>query len=44
MEHLAVLFALIPGICLIFLQLRKKLPLFGNILSQKMTEYLDKTD
>lgn len=44
MEHQAILFALISGICLIVIQVRKKPSLFASILSQKMTVNLDKTD
>lgn len=44
MEHQAVLFALVSGLCLIILLLRKKQLLFKSIFSKNMTIELDKTD
>jgi len=35
---------LISGTCLIVITLRKKLPLFGSILSPKLNEKIDTTD
>ncbi len=44
MKHQAIIFALISGLCLIIIQLRKNRPFLGRILFQKMTFDLDKTD
>ncbi|MFT5728067.1 MAG: hypothetical protein ACI8PB_002218 [Desulforhopalus sp.] len=44
MENQAILFALISALCLIVILLRKKLPPFRSMLSQKMIFDLDKID
>ncbi len=44
MENQAIFFALISGLCLVVILLRKKLPPFRSMLSQKMIFDLDKTD
>ena len=44
MENQAILFALISALCLIVILLRKKLPPFRSMLSQKMVFDLDKID
>jgi len=44
MENQAILFALISALCLIVILLRKKLPPFRSMLSQKMVFDLDTTD
>lgn len=44
MKYQAIIFALISGLCLIIIQLRKNRPFFGRILYQKLTVDLDKTD
>jgi hypothetical protein len=44
MAYQTILFASISGLCLIIIQLRKKRPFFGKILSQKLTVDFDKTD
>jgi len=43
-ETLAIIFGFISGGCLLAIQLRKKLPLFGGIVSPKMHENIDSTD
>lgn len=43
-EVFAILCGLISGICLMAIALRKKLPVFGAILSSKLREELDSTD
>lgn len=44
MEYCAAFFGIISGVSLISIQLRKKLTLFGSILSPEMNKNLDKTD
>lgn len=48
MEALAILFGVITGGCLLIIQVRvhvkKGLPLFGSILSDKLLEEIDKID
>lgn len=44
MEYQTILFVLISGFCLTIIQLRKKRPFLGKILSQKLTVDFDKTD
>lgn len=43
-EVLAILSGLISGACFMAIALRKKLPLFGTLLSPKVYEELDSTD
>ena len=44
MKVLAILFGLAAGFCLMVLQMRKKLPLWGSLLSPKMHIDLDSKD
>jgi hypothetical protein len=41
---LGLISAVISGICLAIIGLRKKLPLFGGIFSPKLNEDIDSTD
>lgn len=43
-EFLALICAIIAGVCLMVILMRKKLPLIGTILSPKIKEELDSTD
>ncbi|MCP3892198.1 MAG: hypothetical protein GY702_25505 [Desulfobulbaceae bacterium] len=44
MKVVALIFAVLSGCCLVLIQMRKKLPLFGSISSPKLHCELDKTD
>ncbi len=44
MKLIAIFFAILSGSCLLLIQLRKNLPLFGSIISDKVNEKLDSTD
>jgi len=44
MKLVAIFFAILSGGCLLVIQLRKNLPLFGSIISDEVNEKLDSTD